>query len=53
MAEPRYPRARALDPGWTADTVAVQAGRRPDRVAGARRSGAVTPAPRNVASTPT
>ena len=29
MSEPLYPAPLALDPGWTADTVAVQAGRPP------------------------
>jgi len=34
MPEPKYPDALPLDPGWRADTVAVQAGR-PARVPGA------------------
>ncbi len=36
MTEPLYPAPLALDPAWSADTVAVQAGR-PARVGRCRR----------------
>ena len=41
MSEPMYPMPVALDPGWTAETVAVQAGR-PARVPGAPMNPAIT-----------
>jgi cystathionine gamma-synthase len=41
MTEPLYPAPLFLDPAWTADTVAVQAGR-PARVAGAPMNAPVT-----------
>lgn len=41
MSEPMYPESLALDPGWTADTVAVQAGR-PARVPGAPMNAPIT-----------
>ena len=41
MTEPLYPAPLALDPAWTADTVAVQAGR-PARVAGAPMNPPIT-----------
>jgi len=41
MTESAYPMPVALDPGWTADTVAVQAGR-PARVAGAPMNPPIT-----------
>lgn len=40
MPEPLYPPSLPLDPGWTADTVAVQAGR-PERVPGAPMNPAI------------
>ncbi len=41
MSESLYPAALALDPGWAADTVAVQAGR-PARVSGAPMNAPIT-----------
>lgn len=41
MTQPLYPTPLALDPGWTADTVAVQAGR-PARVPGAPMNPVIT-----------
>ncbi len=41
MPEPPYPAPLTLDPAWTADTVAVQAGR-PERVAGAAMNPPIT-----------
>ena len=41
MPESRYPESLDLDPGWTADTVAVQAGR-PARVPGAPMNAPIT-----------
>jgi cystathionine gamma-synthase len=41
MTDPPYPTPVALDPAWTADTVAVQAGR-PARVAGAAMNAPIT-----------
>ena len=41
MTDPASPAPIALDPAWTADTVAVQAGR-PDRVAGAAMNPPIT-----------
>ncbi len=41
MTEPLYPAPLLLDPAWTADTVAVQAGR-PGRVAGAPMNAPIT-----------
>jgi cystathionine gamma-synthase len=41
MTEPLYPTPLALDPAWTADTVAVQAGR-PARVPGASMNAPIT-----------
>ena len=41
MPEPPYPAPLTLDPSWTADTVAVQAGR-PERVGGAAMNAPIT-----------
>jgi cystathionine gamma-synthase len=41
MSEPVYPESVALDPTWTADTIAVQAGR-PARVPGAPMNAPIT-----------
>ena len=41
MPEPIYPSPVTLDPAWTADTVAVQAGR-PARVPGAPMNPPIT-----------
>jgi len=41
MSEPMYPESVVLDPAWTADTVAVQAGR-PARVPGASMNAPIT-----------
>ena len=41
MSEPMYPESLHLDPAWTADTVAVQAGR-PARVPGAPMNAPIT-----------
>lgn len=42
MTEPLYPAPPDLDPAWTADTVAVRAGR-PARIAGAPMNPPISP----------